>query len=467
MRTSANADSDADARHLLRRIGFDPGPLGDEPPESATMTVLIDREVDRAAGRRQAATPPPDWVGEPVELPFADQGLDEQARRELRRKWMRRYGELQAWWLREMLETPAPLAERMTLFWAGRFTSSYRNVRWGQLLYRQNAMLRRHALGCYDQLLHELIRDPAMLLYLNGQQNRKNEPNENFARELLELFTLGEGHYTEADIRDAARAFTGAKLSPPQGDVELKARQHDDGRKTVLGKSGNFDGDDVVDIILGQPRAAEFVVENLWREFVSPQPDAGAVKALAAGFRRDWRIAPLLKSLLGRPELLTQARQGTLVKSPVEFVVGTARQLDLPTTPMSLALAAGRMGQRLFDPPNVKGWPRGEDWITSEWLLQRRQFVLALAGDLPTPTDEVDDDGPGTKEPGMRKAAKRPMRRQGLAVQRRFGEVGEALPPRGPELELLAFAPVLPPVEGAKPPDRLQTWLLDPVYQLK
>lgn len=451
---------------LSRRTGFDSGVLG-KPTDvlQSSFAERVDAEVNVAAKRKVAETPPPDWVSEPIVERFPDVGLTPEQRQKRIKQLRPRVAELQAWWMAEMLATPAPLAERMTLFWSNRFTSSFQNVRWMQLMYQQNVMFRRNALGNYRTLLHEMIRDPAMVIYLNGQQNRRRVPNENFARELLELFTLGEGHYSEADIKQAARAFTGWKVVPP-GRAELNPRQFDEGRKTFLGKSGNFNGDDIVDLILEQPRAAEFVVENLWREFVSPMPDALVVSKLAKDFRRDWEIAPLLKKLVKQPAFIEQARAGSLVKSPVELVVGTARALQLPIPPTQLARAAGKMGQHLFSPPNVKGWPTGEDWITSNWLLERRNFVLSITGDVPTPgkpeVGEASDDMMSMSEP-----AELPKRPQMLKLLRQFGAIAEELSPRGPEEQLLVLEPVQPPVEGAKPPDRLQAWLLDPVYQLK
>jgi uncharacterized protein (DUF1800 family) len=451
-----------DAWRFLRRSGFDSGFIGEANFERSTLPRLIDTVVDAASRRKAAQTEPPAWASEPIAL-SGSMTVDE--RRKLVERLRPRVRELQVWWMQEMLTTPTPLTERMTLFWSNRFTSSYQVVPWMQLMYKQNVMLRRNALGNYRTLLHEMVRDPAMVAYLNGQQNRKQAPNENFARELLELFTLGEGHYTEADIKQAARAFTGWKVISP-GVAEVDSRQFDEGRKSFFGKSGHFDGHDIIDIILEQPRAAEFVVENLWREFVSPAPDTRVVARLANDFRRDWEVAPLLKALFKQPIFIEQARSGSLVKSPVELVVGLSRELRLPIPPNQLVYSVDRMGQRLFAPPNVKGWPSGEDWITTNWLLERRNFVLMITGDVPTP-GKTEAAAVGGEMMAMAEPPERHKRPQMLKLQRQFGAIAEELLPRGPELQLLALAPVQPPIEGAKPPDRLQAWLLDPVYQLK
>ncbi|WP_428312653.1 DUF1800 domain-containing protein [Hydrocarboniphaga sp.] len=447
------------AELLASRTGFGPQ-IGQSAP-AGSFESTIDHLVDAAAARRTAATPPPDWVAEPLQFPLTPKDLPPDERRARSLMWQQRYVDLQSWWLQEMRTTPAPLAERMTLFWHGHFATSFKSVKAGQLLYRQNLLLRRYALGNYRELLHAIARDPAMLLYLNNQQNKKSEPNENFARELLELFTLGEGHYTENDVKEAARAFTGWKMQTPDGTFTVVAKQHDDGDKRFLGRSGRLDGDDVIEQILKQPRAAEFIVEQLWREFVSPQPEAAAVQRLAAGFRKNWEIAPLLKALFREPAFSAADNQGVLVKSPVEFVVGTLRGLDLPLSSLNAAVSTADMGQTLFAPPNVRGWPGGDAWITSEWLLARRRFVQQLAGDLPS------GDAAMSGRTRLQKVAAAELRQQSADLQRRFGEVAESLPPSDMTRQLLSLPPVMPAVDGAKPPDRLETLLLDPVYNLK
>ncbi|MEP7312728.1 MAG: DUF1800 domain-containing protein [Pseudomonadota bacterium] len=468
------------AQQLLQRTGFTPTSAEIRALASVPSNQAIDRLVREAARHTVALTPAPAWVNEDLPLPKRVQALSADDKRVLLRQVVRRSLELQSWWMQEMLSTPAPLTERMTLFWHGHFTSSLQGVRSPQLLYRQNVLLRSQALGNYRELLHAIARDPAMLIYLNNQQNRKGEPNENFARELLELFTLGEGHYSEADIKEAARAFTGWKTLPPDGRFTVVGRQHDDAMKQFLGERGRFDGDDIIDIILKQPRAAEFIVEALWREFISPQPDPQAVSRLSAAFRRNWDIAPLLQSLLREPAFTAQVNTGSLVKSPVEFIVGSSRALGLTLTPWMAAVASADMGQALFNPPNVKGWPQGEDWITSQWLLSRRQFVLALAGHAaqPQPRDAMNataaDAGPvGARDidaikPGrLRKLGVAAMQGPRSDLPARFAAVAEDPANRDMSPQLLVLPAVQPPIEGAKPTDRLESWLLDPVYNLK
>jgi len=279
-----------------------------------------------------------------------------------------------------MLATRGPLGEKMTLFWHNHFVSSLQKVRSPQLLYRQNALLRSHALGNFGGLLHAVARDPAMLVYLDNAISRKGQPNENFARELMELFTLGEGTYSEQDVKEAARAFTGWSVDPDSGDFMFRQPAHDDGVKTILGRSGSFDGRAVLDILLAQPQTAEFVTGKLWREFVSPVPDPVEVRRIASAFRAsgyDIRVA--LNALLVSDAFYAPQNRAALIKSPVELVVGTLRQFDFTTAGvMPFVVTTNQLGQRLFAPPNVKGWPGGEAWINSTTFLARKAFLEHL-----------------------------------------------------------------------------------------
>ncbi len=285
--------------------------------------------------------------------------------------------ELRAWWIEEMRVTPSPLTERMTLFWHNHFVSSAQKVRYARLMYAQNATLRANALGNFGTLLHAASKDPAMLVYLDGAQSRKQQPNENFAREGMELFTLGEGHYTEQDIKEAARAFTGWSVDRDTGAYRYRPALHDNGVKAVFGRSGNLDGDAVLDLILERPETARFIVAKLWREFISPEPDPREVERIAQVLREhDYDLQPALRALFLSPAFWAEDNRGTLVKSPVELVVGTLRQLEVePSASLPFAVAVAGMGQTLFAPPNVKGWPGGEVWINSTTLLARKQFL--------------------------------------------------------------------------------------------
>jgi len=378
-----------DARHLLARTGF--GPTEDEVRTYAPLTrgeavAKLLRET-----RTTAVTPPPASTLDTSPLrPPRGETLSDAERKAFRQRQVREGLELRAWWVQEMLATPSPLTERMTLFWHNHFVSAQPKVRVARLMYRQNATLRQYAVGDFGDFLHAIAKDPAMIVYLDSVQNRKGAPNENFAREVMELFTLGEGRYSEQDVKEAARAFTGWSLERETGAFVFRPRLHDDGTKVVLDKAGNLDGDAVLDILLARPETAEFITTKLWREFVSPEPDKAEVARIARRFRESrYDIKVPLRELLLGDAFYAPANRGVLVKSPVELVVGTLRQLDLrPGTTLPFAVAAAGMGQNLLSPPNVKGWPGGETWINTTTLLARKQYldrITRAGGDTMAP----------------------------------------------------------------------------------
>jgi uncharacterized protein (DUF1800 family) len=308
-----------------------------------------------------------------------------------------------------MLITPSPLTERMTLFWHNHFVSSQQKVRVARLMYVQNATLRANALGNFGTLLHTAAKDPAMLVYLDGAQSRKGAPNENFAREVMELFTLGEGHYTEQDVKEAARAFTGWSLDRATGEYLYRPGIHDYGSKTILQRTGNLDGDAVLDVLLAQPETAQHITTKLWREFVSPEPDPREVRRVARAFADShYDIKVALRGLLISDAFWAAENRGTLVKSPAEFVVGTLRQLEIePASALPFAVLSAGMGQNLFSPPNVAGWPGGNAWIDSNTLLARKQFVdrVARADGAPPTMLAVAPRDPNEAMAQMRSAA--------------------------------------------------------------
>ena len=377
-----------DARHLLARTGF--GPTEAEVRMYAPLTrgeavARLLRET-----RTTAVIPPPSSALDtsPLRPPRGDT-LSEADRKAFQQQQVREGLELRAWWVQEMLATPSPLTERMTLFWHNHFVSAQPKVRIARLMYRQNVTLRAHSVGNFGVFLHAIAKDPAMIIYLDSVKNRKGAPNENFAREVMELFTLGEGHYTEQDVKEAARAFTGWSLERETGTFVFRPRLHDDGTKVVLGKSGHFDGDAVLDILLARPETAEFVTSKLWRELVSPDPDKAEIARIARLFREsNYDIKAALRELLTGDAFYAPANRAVLVKSPIELVVGTLRQLDInPGTTLTFAVAAAGMGQNLMSPPNVKGWPGGETWINTTTLLARKQYLdrVTRAGEVDAP----------------------------------------------------------------------------------
>ena len=337
---------DSDARHLLARTGF--GPTSAEVRAYANLSRddAIDQLLRDANG--QPAIAPPWWAHDSAPYRRPGPAASEDERKAFQQAETRRAMELRGWWLREMLATRSPLTERMTLFWHNHFVSSEQKVRDARLMYAQNALFRSQALGNFAVLLHAVAKDPAMVIYLDNAQNRKGAPTENFGRDVMELFTLGQGHYGERDIKEAARAFTGWGVDRESGTFAFRPRLHDDGEKTVFGKSGDFDGDQVLDLILARRETSEFIVGKLWKEFVSPTPDRRVVERIARDFRAakyDLKVA--LRELLQTEAFWSDANRAALVKSPVEIVVGTLRQLEVvPAETQPLALATMRARRR-------------------------------------------------------------------------------------------------------------------------
>ncbi|HEY4221853.1 MAG TPA: DUF1800 domain-containing protein [Myxococcota bacterium] len=396
----------ADARHLLARTGFGPSRTEIEKIEPLSRAQAVDALL---AGIRTTSTTAPPPFEQLLPWKRRDSTLDKVqfviARKEEAQQ-------LKAWWANEMLTTTSPLTEHMVLFWANHFTSSLQKVKAPQLLLEQNELYRREGAGNFKTLLRDVVDDRAMLVYLDGAKNEAKAPNENFARELLELFTLGEGHYSEHDVKEAARALSGTTISPQSGAVITPFFRHDRGAKTFLGVTGKLDKNDVVEILLQQPRTSELIVEKLWRDLISPTPDDAQVKVLAASFRKDYEIKPLLRALLLSDAFWSKDNRGVLVKSPVDLVVGSARALELTAdgdgnpSPQWIAYTVGTLGEDLFDPPNVKGWPGGERWVTTLTLPEREKLAreavaaskigddkrVALAT-LLLPLNGVDGDG--------------------------------------------------------------------------
>ena len=329
-----------DARHLLARTGFGPAAAEVSTYARLTRAQAVGKLLDEA--RTTPLTQPPESLLATTPLRFPGRDADEETRRAFRQQQAREGLELRGWWMAEMLVTPSPITERMTLFWHNHFVSSQQKVRFARLMFRQNATFRAHALGDFRILLRAAAREPAMLVYLDVAQNRRGQPNENFARELMELFTLGEGHYTEHDVREAARAFTGWSLERETGAFRFRPALHDAGTKTVLGRTDRLDGDAILDLLLARPETAELIVAKLWREFVAPEPDVAEIRRIADAFRRSgYAIKVALRELLMAEAFYAEANRGGLVKSPVELVAGSLRQLRIVSSDgVPLAIAA-------------------------------------------------------------------------------------------------------------------------------
>ncbi len=289
---------------------------------------------------------------------------------------------LAAQWVYRLLNTPAPLLEKMTLFWHGHFATSAAKVDDAKLMQQQNDLLREHALGDFSQLARQISRDPAMLLYLDSATNRKAHPNENYAREIMELFCLGEGHYSEQDIRELARCFTGWEIKREK--FRINPYQHDSGTKSVLGTTGTLNGDDGVEVVVSQEQTARFIAAKLVRFFVmdEPQPTDELVEPLAAEFRnQQMRIAPLVQRILTSNLFFSPWVRGRKIRSPVELGVGFLRSLQGSTDAYRLSTALQELGQGLYFPPSVKGWDGGRTWINSSTLLGRANLIRRLLDD--------------------------------------------------------------------------------------
>jgi uncharacterized protein (DUF1800 family) len=373
------------AAHLLRRAGF--GASQAEVDRYAAMTVNAAVEsLVRFPGT--GALPAPDGIFNPLEIlsqytPRDFRALPKLQKQEINQNIHQRdvvssYS-LQVWWLNRMLATPAPLQERMALYFHGHFTSTV--VQKGvssTLIYNQNQMFRTYALGNLRSLTRAVSQDPAMQIYLDNALNVESHPNENFARELMELFTLGVGHYTEKDVQESARAWTGWQFDRFTQTVQFNPSLHDNGAKTFLGKTGNFNGDDIVDIIFEQPQCARFFATSLLSAFVYNDPEPQLVDAVAALLRKnDYELQPVISTILRSQVFYSPRAYRALVKSPVEFVVGTYKSLGLPQFDVTILQPLRQMGQVLFYPPNVAGWSGGANWLTSDMMIARQNFLTA------------------------------------------------------------------------------------------
>lgn len=391
----------AHASHLLARAGFG----GDRAQAAALADMGLTEAVRCLVDYHAVAadTTEPDIDADVVRPPTAEerrmfraarQSGDADALRKVQqmrssqqRSDRQQHSNLRDWWLSRMIATGRPLEEKLTLLWHGHFASSYRSVRDSYLMYRQNQTFREHASGNFADLAHAVVRDPAMLKFLNNNRNLKTKPNENLAREFMELFTLGEGNYTENDIKQAARALTGYTFR--DNDFVFVERMHDEGDKTVLGKTGALTGDDFVGILLEKPQCAKFIAFKLYRCFaadVETQNDA-AIDALADEVRRnDFALAPTIETLLRSEHFYSDAVKGRKVKSPTQLTVQAVRSLHTPRRDLStLNEAMALMGQELFSPPSVAGWDGGRGWInTSTLFIRHNTATYLLTGKLPT-----------------------------------------------------------------------------------
>jgi uncharacterized protein (DUF1800 family) len=285
---------------------------------------------------------------------------------------------LRAWWLRRMILTPHPLLEKMTLFWHSHFATNGAKVKNARLMQQQVQLLRSHALSSFGEMLKGISRDPAMLIWLGAEANRKARPNENFARPLMETFTMGPGNFTEKDVQEAARSFTGWFVLRSQ--LRYIPREHDGNTKHILGQKGNFTGDDVIRIVLEQHATAQTLVHKLYRWLIceTEGPDAKLIAPLAKSFTKDYDILKLAETMLRSNLFFSPAVYRRRIKSPVEFALGIVKPLEEVVSTTQLARGLADLGQNLYYPPTVKGWTGGRHWINSATMVRRHNLALTL-----------------------------------------------------------------------------------------
>jgi len=389
----------AAAAHLLRRAGFGGTPEDAEVLAAAGLEGAVDRLLaDEGKGLPPAPLTDPEENVRRRVLRSAQRRGEEGARMEsgaFERGIRETLAAMRVWWLERMRVGGAGVKEKLTLFWHGHFATSQTKVRFNHIMLGQNETLRRLGPGPFRELCAAMVRDPAMLVWLDGRQSQGKAPNENFSREILELFTLGEGHYTEEDIREAARCFTGWVVNPENGDSMLVRRRHDEGRKKLFGKAGHFGSDEAVEIICAQPRCAEFLATKIWEFYAYPQPAPDLVKSLANHYRdNDLRTGELLRMMFTHPEFYSARARARQIKSPVQWMVQAARESGRQLLPSGVALPlAAELGQNLFMPPSVKGWDGGTAWINSATLIRRSntaRLLATAAPPLPVETDSMD-----------------------------------------------------------------------------
>src|SRR6202030_865087 len=270
--------------------------------------------------------------------------------------------------------------EKMTLFWHGHFATSVQKVNDAYWMWLQNDTLRRNALGSFATLVKKMLRDPAMMIYLDLEQSRREHPNENWARELMELFTVGIGNYSEDDIRASARAFTGYRIDMTTQQYRFAPMQQDLGPKNFMGHSGGLNGDDIINILVSKPACAQFIGRKLWRFFVEDEPSQAIVDAVASSIRtHSYEIRPVMHEIFNSPEFYSDRVMRAQIKGPVQYIIQTSKLLNAPLpSPVVAQNAMRQMGQILFAPPNVKGWDGGKTWISTSTLLFRYNFANYL-----------------------------------------------------------------------------------------
>ncbi|MEO8405913.1 MAG: DUF1800 domain-containing protein [Chitinophagaceae bacterium] len=382
-------------QHLLWRAGF--GPAVEQLSDlSAFSSKEFYKAMIKASGKKPEYINVADnylqglmmGIGEAGRLQKKDLSADEK--KQVQQKSREGVRNLNLYWLKEMVNSGAQLREKMAFFWHGHFACRNLNIFYQQGLLN---VIRQNALGNFGDLLKEVSRTAAMLNFLNNQQNKKDHPNENFAREVMELFTLGRGNYTEHDVKEAARAFTGWTATPKAEFIFRKA-QHDYGDKTILGETGNYEGEDVLDILLKQKQTAKFITQKIYRFFVNEQIDPVHVEWLSDRFYKSgYEISKLMEDIFTSDWFYEEKNIGAKIKSPIELLAGIQRMLPMTLeNEESLIVLQRILGQMLFYPPNVAGWPGGRTWIDSSTLMMRMRIPQLINDEDELNVKPKDDD---------------------------------------------------------------------------
>jgi uncharacterized protein (DUF1800 family) len=394
-------------QHLRWRAGF--GPKAEEFQQLASASQ---KSYLKALFAASAKTPAFIEVADEkfrihmisvYEMKQMDKTVDEQQKRQLRQQHRDGIKTLNLTWLNQMATSEQQLREKMSLFWHGHFATRTVNVLFQQQLLD---VIRRHALGNFGELLREVSKSASMINFLNNNQNKKGHPNENFAREVMELFTLGRGNYTEQDIKESARAFTGWGANP-SGEFIFRKNQHDKDQKTILGKTGSFDGDDVLNILLEQKQTAHYITRKIYKYFVNETVDENQVEKLAGRFyQSNYDISALMHDIFSSEWFYEAKNIGCHIKSPVELLTGIRRALPMQIENQDIQLTLQRLlGQLLFYPPNVAGWPGGKSWIDSSSLMLRMRIpqMIYMKDELTMKPKDDDDQMMGMKDKAIPK----------------------------------------------------------------
>ncbi|WP_242203118.1 DUF1800 domain-containing protein [Aestuariivivens insulae] len=351
-------------QHLFWRVGFGILPEANDTLSKKSKKAIVNQIFKDS----QYVIPLKIDTSEIDKFLNSDQVMVAENRKKLQKLSREKTIDLNVSWINRLKHSEAILREKMTLFWANVFVCEDNNVVYIQQF---NNTLRQHALGHFGDFVKAISKEAAMTKYLNTKQNRKQSPNENFARELMELFTLGEGHYTEEDIKESARAFTGYSHNL-KGEFVFRNRTHDIGNKTFFGKTGNFTGDDIIDIILEEKQCAKYICEKVYRYFVNDTINENHVNEMVAVFYGDYDIEKLMRFVLLSDWFYDEENMGSKIKSPIEFLVGM--NTIVPFTfqnKKQLLYLQKQLGQMLLHPPNVAGWKGGKSWIDSNTVVLR------------------------------------------------------------------------------------------------